>query len=76
MGLLPELTRCMSGGWLVEGFHELLRNELQRDANGCFGQFRESYPLIAMSRQFGIERHGPEAGDLLGGPSCEAGSFR
>jgi hypothetical protein len=42
----------------------LLRNMFERPANGCFGQFRERDPPIAVPRKLGIEWHGPEAGDL------------
>ena len=43
---------------------KLLRNMLQGPANGCFGQFRERDPPIAVPCKLGIERDGPEAGDL------------
>ena len=42
----------------------MLRNMIQGAANGCVGQFRQSDPPVAVSRKLGIERNGPEAGDL------------
>jgi hypothetical protein len=37
---------------------------LQGAANGCFGEFRERDPPIAVSGELGIEGDGSEAGDL------------
>ena len=47
-----------------ETVQKLLRNVLQGPANGCFGQFRERDPPIAVPCKLGIEWDGPEAGNL------------
>src|SRR5688572_26016735 len=56
--------RGISSGMLpVEGIQKLLRNMVERAANGCVGQVRESEPLVALPCELGIERDGTEAGD-------------
>jgi hypothetical protein len=37
---------------------------LQGAANGCFGQFHERDPPIAVTGKLGIEWDGPKAGNL------------
>ena len=60
----PQLTRGASGSWRcrVEAVQKLPRNMIQGPANGCVGQHRK--PPIAVPCKLGIERDGPEAGDL------------
>jgi hypothetical protein len=41
----------------------LLRHVVEGTANGCFGQFRERDPGIAVPGKLGIEWDGPEAWD-------------
>src|SRR4029079_4929817 len=48
----------------IEAVQKWLRDMLQGPSNGAVGQFRERGPLIAVPCKLGIERHGPEAGDL------------
>ena len=45
---------------------------LQRPANGCVWQFGEWQTEIAVPGELGIERHGPETGDLQGGRAAPA----
>ena len=53
-----------------EPVQQLQRKMLQRPADGCVWQFSEWHPEIAVPGELGIERDGPEAGDLQSVRRC------
>src|SRR5918993_1898586 len=56
-------SRCRTGhtGISSESLQELLRHLLEGATHRCFGEFRQSGPLIAVPGQLRIEWDGPEA---------------